>query len=512
MNESSKKFILPLILFIFSYSLYSYNLDQQGIFIDEVFHHGFSIMYFDSLKNGDILNPCITGIGDCTMIVLECLGEMQSLTLGGPVKGIFVGLGDYWFSDAERVYYANQEPCRPIPRNQIIRGVNTPTQAELGAARFFAPIFGGMGVIVAFKIGSLLFNRFVGGIFATTLMFYSLFMLHARILTSEIFVSFFSLLAILLLLQAFFAKDKFQLKYVILSAITFALALNTKMLAAEILPFMILIIGLGFSKGRISLSSFRKIFSKKTLGIICVFLIVTVTTVISTFPYYYPDPISQILVQLDVASTYTSLNKPWSPTGTLPFISTFSATVLPTIDSYYYLFDSENVPESAQRGHTFTTIPLTLFSLVGISFVLQKIRRKNLTLQEFLMLAWYIPIFIYLGLSIDSYNQSRFFLPLMFPMILIMSYGLWRFCEKIVSNKIKIGFVSLTMISHGITYLIFWKRIYFEPSTIWVLPSYINLRNSLSDPIVFYISIVFLVAFLIVNIFRKRKISSWNLL
>ena len=74
MNENSKKFILPLMLFIFSYSLYSYNLDQQGIFIDEVFHHGFSIMYFDSLKNGDILNPCITGIGDCDMIVFDCLG------------------------------------------------------------------------------------------------------------------------------------------------------------------------------------------------------------------------------------------------------------------------------------------------------------------------------------------------------------------------------------------------------------------------------------------------------
>ncbi len=50
---------------------------------------------------------------------------------------------------------------------------------------------------------------------------------------------------------------------------------------------------------------------------------------------------------------------------------------LVTIDSYYYLFDSENVPYSASYGHTFTTIPLTLFSFVGILFVLQKIRRKD---------------------------------------------------------------------------------------------------------------------------------------
>ena len=73
MNEKFKKYLIPLILFVVSYSIYSVNLDQQGIYIDEVFHHGFSIMYYDSIKNGDILNPCITGIGECTMIDLDFL-------------------------------------------------------------------------------------------------------------------------------------------------------------------------------------------------------------------------------------------------------------------------------------------------------------------------------------------------------------------------------------------------------------------------------------------------------
>ena len=49
MNEKFKKYLIPLILFVVSYSIYSVNLDQQGIFIDEVFHHGFSIMYYDSI-------------------------------------------------------------------------------------------------------------------------------------------------------------------------------------------------------------------------------------------------------------------------------------------------------------------------------------------------------------------------------------------------------------------------------------------------------------------------------
>ena len=63
MNEKSKKFLLPIILFIVSYSVYSINLDQQGIFIDEVFHHGFSIMYYDSIKNGDIQLVINTPLG-----------------------------------------------------------------------------------------------------------------------------------------------------------------------------------------------------------------------------------------------------------------------------------------------------------------------------------------------------------------------------------------------------------------------------------------------------------------
>lgn len=95
----------------------------------------------------------------------------------------------------------------------------------------------------------------------------------------------------------------------------------------------------------------------------------------------------------------------------------------------------------------------------------------------------------------------------MFPMALIMSYGLWRFCEDITSNKIKITFVSITMFCHAITYLIFWKRIYFEPETIWRLPWNINLRESLAEPIVLYVSIAYVIGFFAVWIY-KRKLNN----
>ena len=104
----------------------------------------------------------------------------------------------------------------------------------------------------------------------------------------------------------------------------------------------------------------------------------------------------------------------------------------------------------------------------------------------------------------DSYNVTRYFLPLMFPMLLMMSYGLWRFIENISSMNLKLYFVGLFVFSHAITYLVFWERIYLQPAIIWRLPHDINLRESLSEPIVYVSSIVFIISFF-VTYFKNRK-------
>ena len=503
MNEKFKKYLIPLILFVVSYSIYSVNLDQQGIYIDEVFHHGFSIMYYDSIKNGDILNPCITGIGECTMIDLDCAGEVQWLASGGIFKGIFVGLGDELFSDAERVYSADQKPCRPIHNNQIIRGENTPTQDELSAGRFFSPVFAGITIVLAFQIGSLMFNRFVGIIFSTTLITSSLFMLHARILTSEIYVGFFMLLSIYLLLKAYNEKEKFKIKYLVISAIVFAMGLNTKILTIEIFPLLIFIIFIGRT-GDLSLRKIYKFFTKRSLAASVLFTLITIAITIGTFPFYYPDPIGQLIVQFEGSQTHGPINNSFSPNSIMSSIFTFSATILPTIDTYYYIFDSENIPYSAEIGHTFSTIPLAFLFFVGIVFIIQKIKHHKLSKTEFLAGVWFTTLFIFCSLITDSYNVSRYFFPLMFPIMLIMAYGIWRLCENIRSDLIKIGFVCLTTISHTITYLVFWKMIYFEPETIWKLPWDINLRESLSEPIVLSVSIIFSLVLLTICIIRIR--------
>ena len=146
------------------------------------------------------------------------------------------------FSETERIYYGNLEPCRPIHNNIAVSGENIPSSNELGAARFFFPIFASLSIVTSFLIGRTLFSNLVGIVFGSVLLFHSLFMLYSRIIESEIFLIFFVSLSILLILKSFKEPNKTKFKYLILSGVTFALAINVKLTAIEIFPLLLVII------------------------------------------------------------------------------------------------------------------------------------------------------------------------------------------------------------------------------------------------------------------------------
>lgn len=508
--KNKQIYLITLLLFSSSYLIFSTNIQNQGIYIDENFHHTFGMTYYDLLQSGDFTGPCMTGLGECPIINYECIGEMQWIGSGGIVKGLLVGLGDDLFSNNERIYYASVEPCRPIHKNLEIPGINIPTQSELTSARLFSPIFASLGVVVSFLIGNFLFNKFVGISFAIMLLFHSLWMLHSRIITSEIYVNFFMILSVFILLYALNSEKKIKFKFLILSAIIFAIAINTKLSILEIIPFMIVSIFLRNSlHENWNLQKLKnKNFILNSFAISSIFLSLIIVTVFLTFPFYYLDPVGQFLSQIEAIENYGGVNEPWSFSNRVPlqFGFTFSATIFPIFDTYFYLFLPENIPTSATWGHTFTTIPLTLFFLIGISYLFLKIKRQILSNLEFLMLIWYLTTFIIISLSVDSYNSTRHFIPLFFPMMLISSYGLWHFLRKFQSSILKIGFFILTMFTHSLTYLVFWERIYFEPSLIWILPLDINLRDSLSVPIVLFSGIIFLISFFILYFIKRTSL------
>ena len=236
-------FLIFALISIASYGILAFNIENQGINIDEAPHHGYGMKYFDLMMEGKILDPCITGLGDCNLIDLDC-DKIHWISSGGVVKGVLVGIGDYFFSDSERIYYWSSDTgqCRPIHFNVAIPGENIPTQSELAAGRFFSPIFGALTIGISFFIGKLLFNRFVGISFVTVLLFHGLWIHHSRILTSEVYMNFFIILSVFLLLYSNNKDKKTTIKFLIFGAIAFALAVNTKVTSLELLPFLIIMI------------------------------------------------------------------------------------------------------------------------------------------------------------------------------------------------------------------------------------------------------------------------------
>ena len=512
MISNYRVYLISIIIFIFAYSIFGFNLDGQGIFIDEVFHHTFGMIWYDSVMKGDLLNPCVTGIGDCDMLNTACNVHV-SIATGGIIKGIFTGVGDEFLSETERTYYSNLEPCRPIHKNIAVAGENIPSSSELGSARFFFPIFGSLAIVVSFLIGRTLFSNSVGIVFASVLLFHSLSMLYSRIIQSEIFVIFFMLLSILLILYSVKNQGRTQIKYLVLGAIIFALAVNVKLTALELFPLLfIMILWRSDVNEKFHISKIKdKKFLRKSIFLFLLFLTIVFSTIIITNPYYYVDPISQLNNQYqnlqDFQSVLSDMYSTWSPLQKfyMPFLGTFSVTIYPIIDAYYYVFDAENIPQSVVNGYAFVSVPLTILFFVGAWYLLRKIMKKELLFSELLIVIWFLSFFVTISLGNDSFTQTKYYVPMILPIVLVMAYGFVRCLNNILNKAIQKIFFITTIAAHAVTYLIFWENIYFNPEKIWRLPLDINFQKSISDPIVLLCSVIFLISFFIIIAIKAKS-------
>ena len=181
-----------------------------------------------------------------------------------------------------------------------------------------------------------------------------------------------------------------------------------------------------------------------------------------------------------------------------------SVTIMPIIDTFYMIFSPNEIPESAKIGHTFSSLPLSLFFIIGITTFFLRLKRKSITTTELVIFIWYVSTYIILSLLTATYNESRHFVPIIFPMILTMSYGLNIFFEGYTKKYIKKLFFSSIIIVHALTVLIHWELIYFKPDVVWILPENINLKLSFNDPIFISSSILFVMFFLYV-LYSKKK-------
>ena len=513
--QKNKLIFIPILLFIVSFSFLSFNLSEQGPHRTEIdFDYAYSVVYFNLIKDGDFFHPCWNGSDNCELLSVEACDRYDHwVTTHGLMKHVFVGLGIALHGEDMSQSYIGKPPlCKP--HNNPIPGVNIPEKSELSAARFFTPVLGSLTVVLAYFIGKILFNRFTGFCFSLLLLFNSLWFAYSRTITTETYVYFFTLLSFFLLLYSLKKKGKTRYSLLIISAIVFGIAFDTKAIAFMFLPLFIATIFLRNSYSeKINKKSFQTHhFFSRSIIICLIFSGVLLVSIVATLPFYWIGPFEQInflkeSLELHQEHEYNELHLPWEVDPSklhIRFISTITVTFAPIIDTYYNNFSTEEIPKSVEFANNFSSIPLSILFLTGICYLIHSIKNRTTTGSEVLIIVWCISILVFLSTMTGSYSTSRFFVMMFFPIILIASYGYWKFFKMLLDKKLQIFSMTILIFSHAITTLIFWEELFYKPSTIWREPLLIKSQEAITHNEVLFPGVIFLGFFIAIGIYKLK--------
>ncbi len=229
-------------------------------------------------------------------------------------------------------------------------------------------------------------------------------------------------------------------------------------------------------------------------------------------PYYYPDPINQLLEmgrgekELSDAKivllTYPSIEND----HLFRTLTTFHTTLIPYFVPYYEAESSEESYHDLALDETFTisSVPLSIFFFIGLFYLISKIRARSINCSEFILLIWFTSLFVLVVLTVREFNMERYYLPLMIPIMLIASYGMWNLLGKIQNKKEKFLLFFSFIFCHSLFTLTFWEHIYFSPGVFQFNPLPFTMQNSFEEPIIQWSSIGFVIL-LITLLFKNRK-------
>jgi len=521
LQKISTKYIIPLVLLFVSFSIYSYNLEGQTWHGDETLYNAAGTVYLDLLKKGDLLNPCWNALGECD--------SLHRLDWGWPprdghVRSLFVGLGRDLVGDPVEKPFEWSCFFSWMSATNCWKEEFTPEPSELVAGRILSPLFGSLTVMLAYFIGKSLFNRFTGLSFALILLIYGLWVWNSRAAMTEVYAGFFTFLAILLMIYAVKTKSNINYKYLILSSIVFGISINVKLNSGELVVLMVALIVFRNSFGK--KLDFRLLRKRKELFssffLIIIFFSGTTAALFVSNPYYYPDPINQLLemgrgekdlgiskgVKI-VLITYPSIEND----HIFRTLATFHSTLIPYFVPYYEAQSLEQSHHDLFLSGTVTisTIPLSIFFFIGLFYVVSKTWKRNLHFSEFLLLVWFTSLFVFIVLTVREIEMERYYLPVMIPVMIIASYGMWNILGKIHSKKEKILLFVSFIFCHSLFTLTFWETIYFSPGKFQFNPLPFTMQNALNDPIIQWSSIGFVIL-LITLIVKNRKTENENYL
>jgi len=520
-QRSFRSYLIPVLLLICSFVIYSYSLENQPKYSDETLYLAWGGPYFQIIKEGDFNNQCLEGLVDCEYLYdTNWEGDNVNYT---PVRNFFVGFGYFLTTgDTKGSFYewscVYGRPCWDPEK--------APTSEEFVSGRFFSPIFGSLSIVLAFFIGKILFNRTTGLFFSLILLFSSLWFVNSRLIMSEVYLYFFILLSIFLLLKSFKKESKYRIAYLISGAISFGFALNIKLVAIEfVIPILVMILFYNSFNEKLNFRFFKnKKNVVKVLSLVLVFLVVSSIAFVAIFPRDFDDTfnqISKISSDTEVKGDYVSL-----PTAEKNYL--FRTLAILQVTLFPYLMDSyidEAFPDVFPNGieqfknfwrindispSNYSTIPLSLFFFIGLIYLIQKIKTRSLSFSELALLVWFASVFIFTILIVDFPWMERYYLPTMFSIILIASYGLGRFIKEIQNQKEKILFFSSFIIAQALYIIPFIEEIYYSSySRIlspWSQQMPIHSQLALNDPLVFISTFTFIMIFVLIYLRIKTRI------
>jgi len=337
-------------------------------------------------------------------------------------------------------------------------------------------------------------------------------MVNSRLIMSEVYLYFFILLSIFLLLKSFKKENKQRILFFIFSAISFGIALNIKFFAIEFaIPILVMILFYDSFNEKFNFRFFKNRKNVlKVISLALVFFVISSISFVATFPKYHDDPLNEILkIRSDAEEVgYASI-----PTAEKNYLFqtliTLQVTLLPYLmDSYIHdIFPDEagKVRLATESPSNYSTIPLSLFFFIGLIYLIKKIKTGNLTFSEFALLVLFTSLFVFILSVVDYPTVDRYYLPLMFSIILIASYGLGKFIKQILSQKEKILFFMSFIIAHSLYIIPFVNEIYYS-GAYWRNPLPVSSQLSLNDSLVYVSTITFLMIFVLIYFRIKTAI------
>jgi len=132
-QSSSSSYLIPILLLVCSFVIYSFNLEGQPWYIDEFVYLPWGGVYFDLIKKGDFGNPCLKTMADCELIYSEKKGHEINYT---PIRNFFVGFGQYLTTGENKGDFYLWSSLEWYEWNYL----NIPTTEEFESGRFFSLI------------------------------------------------------------------------------------------------------------------------------------------------------------------------------------------------------------------------------------------------------------------------------------------------------------------------------------------------------------------------------------